>query len=208
MSNPQDILNAFHSLYYNKGIWEHTTWMGHTIYKCPLDLWIYQEILFEIKPDFILETGTWHGGSALYFAHLLDIINHGNIISIDIEASNTRPAHDRIEYITSSSTAPEIVKNMQARLRDKKTLIVLDSDHTRDHVFAEMQAYADMVSIGSFMIVEDSNINGHPVREDFGPGPMEAIEDFLKIDDRFVIDESKEKFLMTQNPRGYLKRVK
>ena len=84
----------------------------------------------------------------------------------------------------------------------------LDSDHSRDHVFKEMNLWHPMVTLGSYMIVEDSNVNGYPVRPDFGPGPMEAIDDFLQTNDCFSIDVGMEKFLMTQNPRGYLKKTK
>jgi cephalosporin hydroxylase len=90
---------------------------------------------------------------------------------------------------------------------NKKVMVVLDSDHSRDHVFKEMQLWHSMVSQDSYMIVEDSNVNGYPVRPDFGPGPMEAINDFLQTNTMFKIDNGQEKFLMTQNPRGYLKKI-
>jgi cephalosporin hydroxylase len=89
---------------------------------------------------------------------------------------------------------------------DDSVLVILDSDHTKDHVLAEMRAYGPLVTKGSYMIVEDTNINGHPVLPDFGPGPWEAVEEFLQGNDQFTVDRSREKLLMTFNPMGYLRR--
>jgi cephalosporin hydroxylase len=203
-----DITKMFHMCYYNSRIWENTFWHGHQILKCPMDMWIYQELIWKIKPDFIIETGTFRGGSALYYAHLFDLQGQGEVITIDVMERPNRPEHDRIHYLIGSSSDAEIFSLVQSMIgENKKVMVVLDSDHSRDHVFKEMQLWHGMVSQDSYMIVEDSNVNGHPVRPDFGPGPMEAINDFLQINNMFEIDNSQEKFLMTQNPHGYLKRT-
>jgi cephalosporin hydroxylase len=203
-----DITRMFHMCYYNSRIWENTFWHGHQILKCPMDMWIYQELIWKIKPDYIIETGTFRGGSALYYAHLFDLQGRGEVITIDIMERPNRPEHDRIHYLIGSSSDAEIFSQVQSMIgENKKVMVVLDSDHSREHVFKEMQLWHSMVSQDSYMIVEDSNVNGHPVRPDFGPGPMEAINDFLQINNMFNIDISQEKFLMTQNPRGYLKKV-
>lgn len=203
-----DITKMFHMCYYNSRIWENTFWHGHQILKCPMDMWIYQELIWKIKPDFIIETGTFRGGSALYYAHLFDLQGQGEVITIDVMERPNRPEHDRIHYLIGSSSDAEIFSLVQSMIgENKKVMVVLDSDHSRDHVFNEMQLWHGMVSQDSYMIVEDSNVNGYPVRPDFGPGPMEAINDFLQINNTFKIDNSQEKFLMTQNPRGYLKKI-
>lgn len=203
------ILDMFHHIYYESRVWEKTFYFGKNILKCPLDMWIYQEIFHEIRPDVLIESGTFHGGSALYYAHLFDIINNGKIYTIDINSRDDYPQHDRIDYINGSSTDLMVYKNISEKFQtDTKVMVVLDSDHSMDHVYAEMKLWSNAVSVGSYMIVEDSNINGHPVRRDFGPGPMEAINKFLDEDSRFVIDLSKEKFGLTQNPRGYLKKIR
>lgn len=203
-----DITRMFHMCYYNSRIWENTFWHGHQILKCPMDMWIYQELIWKIKPDYIIETGTFRGGSALYYAHLFDLQGLGEVITIDVMERPNRPEHDRIHYLIGSSSDAEIFSQVQSMIgENKKVMVVLDSDHSRDHVFKEMQLWHSMVSQDSYMIVEDSNVNGYPVRPDFGPGPMEAIIDFLQINNMFNIDNDQEKFLMTQNPRGYLKKI-
>jgi cephalosporin hydroxylase len=205
------IVEAFHRLYFDARAfnmtWRNTFWLGNPILKCPLDLWLYQEMLHEVKPQLIVETGTGFGGSALYLASLCDIMGTGEIVTIDVEKRD-RPAHPRITYITGSSTAPEVRDEVVARGRSRdRVLVLLDSDHRKDHVLAEMRTYAPFVTPSSYMVVEDTNLNGHPVEPAFGPGPMEAVEAFLREDKRFAIDESKNKFFLSFNPRGYLKRV-
>jgi cephalosporin hydroxylase len=200
---------AFHELYYtDPGTWPDTFWMGVATQKCPLDLWIYQELLHEVRPTLIIETGTCKGGSALYLASICDILEVGRVVTIDIEHQADRPTHPRITYLTGSSTAPEIAEQVRVAAVDQQVMVILDSDHSRDHVIGELRLYADLVAVGSYLIVEDTNINGHPVLPDWGPGPMEALDDFLAETDEFEIDESREKFHMTFNPRGYLRRVR
>jgi cephalosporin hydroxylase len=157
--------------------WNNTTWLGVPLWKNPLDLWVYQEIIFEVKPALIIETGTWRGGSAFYFASLLDLIGSGKIVTIDHSAGKGRPEHPRIEYVTGSSVSPEAVDLVRARVADAggPILIILDSDHRREHVAEELRLLSEFVTPGSYLIVEDTNINGHPVNPFFGPGPMEAV---------------------------------
>jgi cephalosporin hydroxylase len=206
----QEIIDNFHRLYYHKGTtWQNTNWMGIQVQKTPLDLFIYQEIIYEIRPDLIIETGTLNGGSAYYMAHLCDILGNGRIISVDIEHNSQRPFHPRVMYMTGSSVDLKIIENIESRITESTTvLVILDSDHTENHVRRELNLYSKFVSKNSYLIVEDSNINGHPVYPSYGPGPMEAIDDFLLTNsDRFIIDKSREKFMLTFNPKGYLLRI-
>ena len=176
--------------------------------KCPLDLWIYQEIVFELKPDVIIECGTAKGGTALFLASLCDLVNNGKIITIDIKSDRDRPRHERITYLVGSSISEEVVKKVKTMIGENdKIMVILDSDHTMGHVLSELRIYGKLVSKGSYMIVEDTNVNGHPVDPDHGPGPMEAVERFLSEDKDFILDKGKEKFFLTFNPNGYLKRV-
>jgi len=202
------LIRQFHRFYYNAPAWRNTTWLGTTTLKCPLDLWVYQELLYELKPDVIVECGTSSGGSAHFLASMCDLINHGEVVTVDIAAQPNLPQHPRITYVAGSSTAPEIVTQVKAKINGRKNImVILDSDHSRDHVLGEMRAYQELVPVGGYLIVEDTNINGHPVFKSFGPGPMEAVDDFLAENKHFVIDRTQEKFYLTFNPRGYLKRV-
>lgn len=204
----QDVTNLFHHLYYNSRVWQNTFFLGHHILKCPLDLWIYQEMIYELKPDLIIETGTFHGASALYLAVLCDIVGKGEIITIDIDSVPNRPQHPRITHILGSSTELTITEQVKQRTIGKQNvLVILDSDHSKAHVDNEMEVYSQMVTIGSYMVVEDSNVNGHPISPNFGPGPMVSIEAFLQRDKRFILDSTREKFFMTFNPRGFLKKI-
>jgi len=151
---------------------------------------------------------TAFGGSALYLASICDLIRHGHVVTADVTEAPNRPQHERITYLIGSSTSPAIVERVTAMARGKSALVILDSDHRKEHVRAELEAYAPLVGPGGYVVVEDTNVNGHPVLPDFGPGPMEAVDDFLEEHPEFTVDTSREKYLMTFNPRGYLRRVR
>jgi len=206
-----EVVRRFHELYYGRWIGEvadtiNLSWFGHKILKCPLDLWIYQELLAQTRPDFVVEAGTFCGGSALYFAMLLDHLGHGRVITIDLQAQPNRPEHPRIDYVLGSSVAPEVIARVKAAVGGRRALVVLDSDHHAPHVYEELVAYSPLVQTGDYLIVEDTNINGHPAYPDFGPGPMEAVDKFISERADFEIDQRCERFLMTLHPRGYLRR--
>ncbi len=204
------VARQFNKIYYDSLVWAggNTRWLGIPVQKFPTDLWIYEEIIFDEKPDVIIETGTANGGSALFLASLFDLIGKGEIITIDVEENKDRPKHNRITFLLGSSTSEEIVEQVKRLVKGKeKVMVVLDSDHHRDHVLGELRIYSVLVSEKGYLIVEDTNINGHPVANDFGPGPMEAIDEFLKENRHFVVDKSKEKFLLTANPRGFLRKT-
>ena len=205
------ITRRFHQLfYYERGrTWRNTRWLGTEVLKCPLDLWVIQEIVFELRPDWIVETGTAHGGSAHYLASLCDLVENGRVLSIDRAARAGRPEHPRLAYLEGDSTSEAIVAEVRARVAGAPVvLVLLDSDHARDHVLSELRAYADFVTPGSYCIVEDGNVGGHPVSREFGPGPQEAAQRFLAERQDFVVDREREKYFLTFNPGGYLRRTR
>jgi cephalosporin hydroxylase len=206
----QKAVNDFHNIWYP--LQGTVTWMGHHLQKCPLDLFIYQEIIYECKPDLIIECGTWMGGSALYMANLCDIINHGHILTIDINQVPTAPIHPRISYLIGSSVSENVLNVVQGYINSvRKVMVILDSDHTKQHVLDELSIYSRLVSPQQYLIVEDSNIHGHPTRCDLPAGPYEAINEFYKSDPIsacYIQDKMCERFLMTFNPNGYLRRIK
>ena len=201
--------------YFRTMIWAVNYFLGVKVYKWPTDLWIFQEIVWELKPDVWIETGTYYGGGAWYIAHLFDGINKGKVITIDKEKQENLPEHPRIQYISGDSVSEETIKQVNSIIGSARidgTIVVnLDSDHMKDHVLKEMELYSPFVSDGSYMIVEDG-ILGHPVwvRDKQGkllfPGPQEAIHEFLKTHKEFTIDKTKEKHLFTSNPNGYLRK--
>ena len=197
-----------HDVLYLSDAWTEARWLGAQSLKNPLDLWVYQEIIAETRPELVVETGTYRGGSAFFLASICDLLDVGEVISIDIEpVREDYPAHPRITYLGGrSSTHPDVVAEVRARSEGKRTLVILDSDHSQAHVEAELAEYAGLVPIGGYMIVEDSNIG--QIRKDLLPGPLEAIETFLAGTEAFEIDREREKFLITFNPSGYLRRVR
>jgi cephalosporin hydroxylase len=216
------IVDSFAELYYRR--WQEggktivLSWLGYQTLKCPLDLWIYQELIADLRPDWIVECGTRFGGNALYLACICELLGHGRVVTIDTDDSlqPVRPLHPRIRYLAGSSTDPAIVAQVKTLLAsapadggapDGQVLVILDSDHSRDHVLAELRTYAPLIRPGGYLLVEDSNVNGHPANRGHGPGPWEAIDAFLAETGAFVSDRSLERFLLTMNPRGYLRRV-
>lgn len=208
------VVKKFHKLYYDgpkQGgqIFQRTYWRGVQCLKCPTDLMAYQEIIHETRPDLIIETGTCHGGSALFLADMLTLEGCGEVITVDLIPRGGRPEHPRITYVEGSSSDPGVIASVfEGRPRGERVMAILDSDHSKGHVLAEMRLIAPHVSVGCYLIVEDTNVNGHPVFKAHGPGPYEAAEEFLSADERFEVDRSREKYLMTFNPSGFLRRVR
>lgn len=186
------------------------SWMGVRTARCALDAWIYQEIIYRIRPDVIIEIGSDRGGSTLYFAQLLDLMQHGIVVSVDIDRSLFEVQHDRIVLVTGDSSAQETVEQVASYCANQERVMVIhDGGHTRGQVLRDLRAYADFVSVGSYFIVEDSIIDLFSPTSGLGyywDGPLPAIEQFLAERSDFVVDHECERYLLTNNPRGYLKR--
>lgn len=205
------IIEDFHRLYYDsfETTWETTTWMGVKVLKNPHDLWMYQEVIVDTRPQLIVECGTAHGGSALYFADLLDLLGDGHVYTIDIADPSLYPrrvAHPRITYLHADSTDPTVKETVRQRFPDVRTMVILDSNHHVDHVLRELDLWADIVSSGCYLVVEDTNINGRPVVPEHGEGPAEALERWLPHHPEFVADPARERYLLTFNQGGWLLR--
>jgi cephalosporin hydroxylase len=204
------LIRAFSENWYRKGLDFGLTYLGVPIVKNPLDLWVYQEIVHETKPELIIETGTAWGGSALHMAHLLDAIGgDGHIISIDIKPQQPLPEHDRIDWwIGLSSIDPLVLDNLRIEAYERRCMVILDSDHTKKHVLAELNAYHRFVSKGCYLIVEDTNTDGYRQFLAKGDGPAEAVKEWQPANRGFTVDRDRERFGFSQNPDGYLRRVR
>lgn len=196
--------------FYDTGVWKTMHYRGVRILKVPSDLWNYQEIFVEHGVEWVVETGTRHGGSALFFADLL-LLNGtpGRVISIDVDrAANAVTQHPRIDFVLGDSGSDELAEELRRRLPDGRgpVFMILDSDHSKAHVLRELRALVPLLRKGDYLVVEDTCINGHPVRPGFGPGPYEALEEFLsQHPGAFTHDTAREKkFGFTAAPIGYL----
>jgi cephalosporin hydroxylase len=211
----REVVDRFTSMFVeSRNTWQRNKWLGIATLQNPLDAWVTQEIITETKPDFIVETGTFAGGSALLWATVLDQVNpKGRVLTIDVtdvsQGARKLPLWSRhCEFLHGSSVAPEIVEQVKRKVGKRSAMVILDSLHTKEHVLNELRAYAPLVHPGGYVIVQDAVFNGHPVKGGWGEGPYEAIDAFLAENDAFVADRDREHLLMTFNPHGFLRRVK
>lgn len=199
------------------------SWMGRPIIQYPQDMIAMQELIWELKPDLIIETGIAHGGSLIYYASLLELIGKGEVLGIDIDIRKhnraeieQHPMYKRITMIEGSSISNETVSAVAEVARDKKTVMVcLDSNHTHEHVLRELELYAPFVTTGSYLVVFDTIVEDLP--DEYLPGrpwkkgdnPKTAVRQFLQANPDFITDTAMDnKLLISVAPEGYLKKIK
>lgn len=213
----KELIDRFSRLYYDDPhTWSDTYWMGVQTMKYPTDLIIYAEIIYKTSPDLIIETGTSQGGSALFLAHMCDIIGNGMILSIDNHKASDygykKPPHRRIKYIeeTDSTDGEKLgseIAQLARYLSLSNCMVILDSDHNKTHVLRELNFYHPFVTSGCYMIVEDTNLNSVQAQPKHGAGPKEALDEWLPGHPEFIIDPGCNRFILTAHPGGYLRRV-
>lgn len=214
--NRQQIIDDFHTLYYHDPeTWPKNTFLGVPIQQNPIDMYLYQEMIFKTRPSNIIQTGVADGGSILYFAKLMDMVCRndpmpsygGYVIGIDSDPESMKGYHRRVIKLYRDSVNVW-VRGWILGSKLNNFMVSLDSNHSYEHVLREIDIYSQFVGIGQYMVVEDTNINGHPVYSDFGPGPLEAVEEFLKDTKNFVRDDDLwKRQLMSHHQFGWLKRV-
>jgi cephalosporin hydroxylase len=204
---PAEVLRIANIIYFRSQVFEHTEWMGHKAVKCPMDMWVYQELMHKLETDLLIETGTLLGGSALFFAQMFELMGRGKVISIDIELRDDLPQHPRIDYIEGSSVATEVLDQVAAASETANSVMVLlDSDHKAPYKHEEMRLYAKFVTPGSYMIAEDTCFDAYPAFPEYGPGPAAAVQKFMAGNADFEVDRSLERHMITFVPGGFLRR--
>ncbi len=210
----QEIIDDFHKLSYSAAYeesltWQRTRWLGIPLFKMPSDLFNLVDVISSVRPHLVIETGTAAGGSALFMATYFDALGVGKVVTVDIRpVDRNYPAHPRITYLGGrSSLDKEVLAEVQTywdfyvlprtygeepntmTVQGGPVIVILDSDHAQAHVAKELEAYAGFVTPGSYLVVEDTNVNGHPVLLEHGPGPREALDEWLPRHPEFKVDE-------------------
>lgn len=186
-----------------------TSWLGRPIWQNVLDLWTLQEAISEIRPALLIETGTHRGGSALFYAQLMDLLGTGRVITIDVVNQHDDVSHPRLTFLDGSSTDPAIVEQVRdaASRADGPVMVILDADHHRDHVARELELYAPLVTPGSLLLSQDGIIDRAWMFRDSRPGPVEANRSFLDRHPEFEYDrERAERFGLTHHSLGWMRR--
>ena len=217
----------FNQLYYESKAWEQSRWLGYRCLKPPTDMMVQQEIIMETKPDVIIETGTYEGGSAVFYASIFQLMGTeiGHVITIDKKVWRTGEAGDgfisqgwlidRVTSYTGSSTDPTIIRHVVEHLgaiygihrRSPKIMVVLDSNHNKRHVLKELELYSSFVTPGCYLIVEDTIISPDVAPHSY-PGPAEAVDTYMKkAGGAFIVDTSREKHMLSFHKGGYLLRT-
>ncbi|MFM8972781.1 MAG: CmcI family methyltransferase [Actinomycetota bacterium] len=207
---PDELRDGFTAAYWHSLAWRDTTWLGERVPRAPTDLFAYQEIIARVRPDWIVETGSGNGGRARFLASICDLLGHGQVCSIDPRADAGRPDHERITYLEGKSQDPDLVRRVHDLVGpDGRAVLILGSQPmTHMRARGEFEAYRDLVPIGSYVVVEHTIYNGHPVWPGHGPGPNEGVKRILALDEDFAVDSTLERAGMTFNPGGYLKRLR
>ena len=199
----------------------HFSWMGRPVIQLPTDLMMMQELIWKIRPDVVVETGIAHGGSLIFYASMLSLLNNnGFVIGIDIDIRphnrkeiESHPMYSHIVMVEGSSVDNNVFQSVRERASGKKVLVCLDSLHTHEHVLQELRLYSSLVSFGSYVVVFDTTIEyfPQPGNRPWGPGnnPHTAIQTFLAETDAFEADSAIDaKLQISAAPGGYLKKIR
>lgn len=205
---PEELRSTMIDAVWQSGTWRQGTWLGTPVRKLPTDLMAYQELLSTVRPDWIVETGTGTGGRALFLASICDLLDHGQVVSIDPKPSRHHPTHDRITYVVGQSIDDEVAAQVHALTGPAPhALVILGSRRAKVATLMEFGQYESLVRPGSYLVIEETMVNGRPVWPGFGPGPGEAVAQVLNTRSDFAADPTFERYGLTFNPGGFLRRL-
>jgi len=203
-----DLRDAFTTAYHRSLAWGETRWLGHVVPNAATDLVTYQEILAEVRPDWVIETGTQEGGRAHFLATVCQLLGHGEVISVAKHPRRGRPVHSRLRYLTAAPHEPAAREQVCEIVgSEPHAVVILGSRTRRDRTWREFELFAPLVPIGSYVIVEHTVLNGFPVDASFGPGPHEALRRLMNVHGEFLADSTRERHALTFNQGGFLRRI-
>jgi cephalosporin hydroxylase len=201
---PEEQRAEFIDAFWRSGEWHRAKWLGKSTHRAPTDLLAYQELIYRLRPDWIVETRTGAGGRALFLASVCDLVGSGQVLSIDDYPLAEAPEHPRITYLRSSPTSEHTAAQVR-EIAGERALLILGAAEYPEVVKA-FENYAQLVPVGSYVVIEDTILGGRPVWTGFGRGPWRAAQKAVR-DGGFVHDPSLE-YALTFNPGGFLKRVR
>jgi cephalosporin hydroxylase len=203
---PDELRDEFIDAFWHTQAWRATSWLGVPVERPASDLVAYQAVVSQVRPDWIVATGARSGSLGWYLASLCDLLQHGTVVTVGAE--EVPPDHDRIRRVDGRPLDTATVDAVHRLAGGGRALVVLGSLGDRQRTTAEFEAYQDLVPAGSYVIVEHTIVNGHPVWPEFGPGPLEAVKNLLKVHGDFAVDPTAEQQVMTFNRMGFLKRLR
>lgn len=211
----QELVRACTKVLWTRGTNRTTSWFGHCVLQTAEDLVMFADLFHQERPDFVIECGTFEGGGLAFYASILELLGHGQILGIDVNAppdlSNV-PGSKRISFLQGSSVSPEILEQVARRAAGKSVLVILDSDHSKKHVMEELEAYSKLIAPGGYLVVMDGIMtiladtpSGDPRWA--GDNPEFAVVEFLNIHPEFQRDMFYNRLWITHAPGGFLRRV-
>jgi cephalosporin hydroxylase len=205
---PEELRTSFTDAVWQTMPWSSTSWLGEPIDVAPTDLFAYQEAIASVRPDWIVETGSGSPARTRFLADVCELVGHGTVLTVGTDAEAERIEHPRVVHLEGAPHADDTVAAVRAQVGDGRALVLIGTRGERHPIVQQFSGYAPLVPVGSYVIVEHTIVNGHPVWAGHGPGPGEAVKQILTLHGDFVADAALEKHSLSFNAGGFLRRVR